>query len=53
MSAFPGVRGFAHRCFRTGRDHGLVCILDNRVLTKRCGQAFLNALPDAPVEVIG
>ena len=41
------------RLIRTGRDHGLVCILDNRILTKRYGKSFLNALPDAPVEVIG
>jgi ATP-dependent DNA helicase DinG len=41
------------RLIRTARDHGLVCILDNRILTKRYGKSFLNALPDAPVEVIG
>ncbi len=41
------------RLIRTGRDHGLVCILDNRILTKRYGKSFLNALPDAPIEVIG
>lgn len=41
------------RLIRTSRDHGLVCILDNRILTKRYGKSFLNALPDAPVEVIG
>jgi len=41
------------RLIRTARDQGLVCILDNRILTKRYGKAFLNALPDAPVEVIG
>ncbi len=41
------------RLIRTARDSGLVCILDNRILTKRYGQAFLKALPDAPVEVIG
>jgi ATP-dependent DNA helicase DinG len=40
------------RLIRTERDRGLVCILDNRILTKRYGKAFLNALPDAPVEVI-
>jgi len=40
------------RLIRTERDEGLVCILDNRILTKRYGQAFLKALPDAPVEVI-
>ena len=41
------------RLIRTERDKGLVCILDNRILTKRYGQAFLKALPDAPVDVIG
>lgn len=41
------------RLIRTARDHGLVCILDNRILTKRYGKAFIKALPDAPVEVIG
>lgn len=41
------------RLIRTERDKGLVCILDNRILTKRYGQAFLKALPDAPVEIIG
>ena len=41
------------RLIRTSRDQGLVCILDNRILTKRYGKAFLKALPDAPVEVIG
>ena len=40
------------RLIRTERDNGLVCILDNRILTKRYGKAFLKALPDAPVEVI-
>ena len=40
------------RLIRTGRDSGLVCILDNRILTKRYGKSFLNALPDAPVDVI-
>jgi len=40
------------RLIRTSRDEGLVCILDNRILTKRYGSAFLKALPDAPVEVI-
>lgn len=40
------------RLIRTERDTGLVCILDNRILTKRYGSAFLKALPDAPVEVI-
>jgi ATP-dependent DNA helicase DinG len=40
------------RLIRTRRDSGLVCILDNRILTKKYGNAFLKALPDAPVEII-
>ena len=40
------------RLIRTARDEGLVCILDNRILTKRYGKSFLNALPEAPVEVV-
>jgi ATP-dependent DNA helicase DinG len=41
------------RLIRTAKDSGLVCILDNRILTKRYGSMFLKALPDAPVEIIG
>jgi ATP-dependent DNA helicase DinG len=41
------------RLIRTARDSGLVCILDNRILTKRYGNLFLKALPDAPVDIIG
>jgi ATP-dependent DNA helicase DinG len=41
------------RLIRTGRDSGLVSILDNRILTKRYGKLFLQALPDAPVEIVG
>jgi ATP-dependent DNA helicase DinG len=41
------------RLIRTERDQGLVCILDNRILTKRYGKSFLKALPDAPVDIIG
>jgi ATP-dependent DNA helicase DinG len=37
-------QGFG-RLIRTRRDTGLVVILDPRVLTKRYGKAFLNALP--------
>ena len=40
------------RLIRSAGDKGIVVILDNRVLTKRYGRAFLRALPDAPVEVI-
>ena len=40
------------RLIRSKRDKGHVVILDNRVMTKRYGRIFLNALPDAPVEVL-
>ncbi|QTN31302.1 ATP-dependent DNA helicase [Akkermansiaceae bacterium] len=40
------------RLIRTKRDIGWVHILDNRILTKRYGNAFMKALPDAPVEII-
>jgi len=40
------------RLIRSGRDEGITVILDNRVLTKRYGRSFLNALPDAPVEIL-
>lgn len=40
------------RLIRTAKDHGLVHILDNRILTKRYGKNFLQALPEAPVEEI-
>jgi len=38
-------QGFG-RLIRSRRDHGLVVLLDPRVLTKRYGEAFLQALPD-------
>lgn len=40
------------RLIRTKTDAGIVVVLDNRVLTKRYGQAFLDALPGCPVEVV-
>lgn len=40
------------RLIRSSRDRGIVVILDNRVVTKRYGRAFLEALPEAPVEII-
>jgi ATP-dependent DNA helicase DinG len=39
------------RLIRSGEDEGMVVLLDNRVLSKRYGKAFLNALPDAPVNI--
>ena len=40
------------RLIRTRTDSGIIAILDNRVLTKRYGQAFLEALPKCPVEIV-
>ncbi len=40
------------RLIRTGVDTGIVVVLDNRLLTKRYGQQFLDALPQCPVEVV-
>ncbi len=40
------------RLIRTKNDSGIVVVLDNRVLTKRYGQAFLDALPKCPVETV-
>lgn len=39
------------RLIRTSTDKGLIAILDNRVLTKSYGKAFLDALPECPVEI--
>jgi ATP-dependent DNA helicase DinG len=40
------------RLIRTGTDTGIIAILDNRVLSKRYGQAFLDGLPKCPTEVV-
>ena len=40
------------RLIRSTRDRGMVAILDNRVVTRRYGRAFLDALPEAPIEII-
>lgn len=40
------------RLIRTKKDHGMVAILDNRILTKPYGRAFLASLPDCPTEVV-
>ena len=41
------------RLIRSSRDRGIVVLLDNRLISKRYGKAFLRALPEAPVEVLG
>lgn len=40
------------RLIRTATDEGIVVILDNRVVTKNYGRAFLQALPECPVEIV-
>lgn len=40
------------RLIRTGSDSGIVVVLDNRLLTKRYGQQFLEALPKCPVKIV-
>ena len=40
------------RLIRTATDRGIVVVLDNRVLTKRYGQSFLDAIPKCPMEIV-
>src|SRR5438876_328931 len=40
------------RLIRTKSDHGIVVILDNRIVTKPYGRAFMQALPKCPVEIV-
>jgi ATP-dependent DNA helicase DinG len=40
------------RLIRTKSDSGIVVVLDNRVLNKRYGEAFLKAAPQCPVEIV-
>jgi len=40
------------RLIRTKSDRGIVVILDNRIITRPYGRAFMQALPKCPVEVI-
>ena len=40
------------RLIRTRNDKGIVVVLDNRVLSKKYGQAFLDALPACPMETL-
>jgi ATP-dependent DNA helicase DinG len=46
------LRQGAGRLIRTAADEGIVVILDNRVVTKSYGRAFLKALPECPVEIV-
>ncbi|MGI8890663.1 MAG: helicase C-terminal domain-containing protein [Chthoniobacterales bacterium] len=37
---------------RTKSDQGIVVILDNRIVTKTYGRAFLKALPECPLRIL-
>jgi ATP-dependent DNA helicase DinG len=43
----------AGRLIRSGTDHGLVTVLDARVLTKSYGGLFVRSLPPCPMELWG
>jgi ATP-dependent DNA helicase DinG len=40
------------RLIRTKNDRGIIVILDNRIVTKPYGRAFMQALPKCPMEII-
>ncbi|MEY2465786.1 MAG: ATP-dependent helicase DinG [Verrucomicrobiota bacterium] len=40
------------RLIRTKTDTGIIVVLDNRILAKQYGKAFLDALPKCPVEIV-
>ena len=40
------------RLIRTKTDTGIVVVLDNRILSKTYGQAFLDALPKCPLQIV-
>jgi ATP-dependent DNA helicase DinG len=40
------------RLIRTKTDQGIIVVLDNRILTKRYGRAFLDSAPKCPMEVV-
>lgn len=40
------------RLIRTKSDRGIIVILDNRIVTKPYGRAFLQTLPKCPVKII-
>ena len=40
------------RLIRTKTDQGIIVILDNRIVTKPYGRAFMSALPECPVQIV-
>jgi len=41
------------RLIRSKKDKGMAVILDNRIIGKFYGKAFLRAMPDADIEILG
>jgi ATP-dependent DNA helicase DinG len=48
-SAIITLRQGLGRLIRSGQDCGALCILDNRLLSRAYGRAFLESLPPCPV----
>jgi ATP-dependent DNA helicase DinG len=40
------------RLIRSKQDTGIIVILDNRILTKTYGKAFMAVLPECPIEIV-
>jgi len=40
------------RLIRTKADRGIIVIVDNRIVTKSYGRAFMQALSKCPVEIV-
>ncbi|HWI59531.1 MAG TPA: helicase C-terminal domain-containing protein, partial [Bacillota bacterium] len=40
------------RLIRTKADTGIIVVLDNRILAKQYGRAFLEAMPKCPLETV-
>jgi ATP-dependent DNA helicase DinG len=40
------------RLIRTRSDSGIIVVLDNRILAKQYGRAFMDAVPKCPVEIV-
>jgi ATP-dependent DNA helicase DinG len=40
------------RLIRTRSDSGIIVVLDNRILAKQYGRAFMEAVPKCPVEIV-
>jgi len=48
-SAIISLKQGLGRLIRQGTDHGIIAILDTRIINSRYGRFFLNSLPDMPL----